>query len=124
MTYETESGWNLSKDLLDSFTFNENSNIPRLAINDPNGNYTTMSDFFLESGSYLRLKNMTIGYTLPKSTLSKLGGDTSLRIYASGENLFTVTNYSGMDPEVGRMGMDGGRYPVSRVINVGLNLNF
>lgn len=124
MTYATGTGWNLSKDLLDSFTFNEKSNIPRLDVDDSNGNYTTMSDFFLESGSYLRLKNLTVGYTIPKNILSKLGEDIALRVYASGENLFTVTNYSGMDPEVGRMGMDGGRYPVSRVINVGLNLNF
>ena len=124
MTYATGTGWNLSKDLLDSFTFNEKSNVPRLDVDDSNGNYTTMSDFFLESGSYLRLKNLTVGYTLPKNILSKLGEDIALRVYASGENLFTITHYSGMDPEVGRMGMDGGRYPVSRVINLGLNLNF
>ena len=124
MTYATETGWNLSKDLLDSFTFNKDSDVPRLDVDDSNGNYTTMSDFFLESGSYLRLKNLTVGYTLPKNILSKLGGDTTLRVYASGENLFTITHYSGMDPEVGRMGLDGGRYPLSRVINVGLNLNF
>ena len=124
MTYATGTGWSLSKDLLDSFTFNEKSNVPRLDVDDSNGNYTTMSDFFLESGSYLRLKNLTVGYTLPKNILSKLGEDIALRVYASGENLFTITHYSGMDPEVGRMGMDGGRYPVSRVINLGLNLNF
>ena len=56
--------------------------------------------------------------------LGKLGKEASIRIYASGENLFTITKYGGMDPEVGHMGLDGGRYPVSRVINFGLNLNF
>ncbi len=124
MTYATETGWNLSQDLLNSFTFNENSNIPRVIVSDPNGNFTTLSDFFLESGSYIRFKNLTLGYTLPANLLSKLGKGSSVRVYASGENLFTFTNYSGMDPEVGHMGLDGGRYPMSRVINFGINLNF
>ncbi len=124
MSYATETGWNLSRELLNSYTFNENSNTPRVIVNDPNGNYTTLSDYFLESGSYLRLKNLTIGYTIPPSILSKWSKTTSIRIYTSGENLFTYTNYSGMDPEVGHMGLDGGRYPISRIINLGLNLNF
>ncbi|WP_170245250.1 SusC/RagA family TonB-linked outer membrane protein [Gelidibacter salicanalis] len=124
MSYATETGWNLSKELLNSYTFNENSNTPRVIVNDPNGNYTTLSDYFLENGSYLRLKNLTIGYTVPPSVLSKWSKNTSIRIYTSGENLFTYTKYSGMDPEVGRLGLDGGRYPISRIINFGLNLNF
>lgn len=124
MTYVTETGWNLSKDLLNSFTFNENSNIPRVIVNDPNGNFTTLSDFFLENGSYLRLKNLTVGYTIDPNLLNKFVKNTSMRLYASGENLFTSTKYSGIDPEVGNMGLDGARYPVSRVINLGLNLNF
>ncbi|MGL4851388.1 MAG: SusC/RagA family TonB-linked outer membrane protein [Phocaeicola sp.] len=125
MTYPTDQGFNLSTDLLDSYTYNPSSNIPRLTMSDENKNYSTVSDFFLEDGSYLRLKNLTVGYTLPQSWMTKMGcAGTNLRFYASGENLFTITGYSGMDPEVGRMGLDGGRYPVARVFNFGLNLNF
>ncbi|BEG99239.1 SusC/RagA family TonB-linked outer membrane protein [Bacteroides sedimenti] len=124
MTYPTETGWNLSKDLLNSFTYNPSSNIPRLNVSDQNANLTTTSDFFLEKGDYLRIKNVTVGYTLPKNWMKKLGGNTSVRIYATGENLYTFTGYDGIDPEVGRMGLDGGRYPVSRMFNFGLNVNF
>ena len=111
--------------MLNSYTYNPSSDIPRLAMNDANKNFTTTSDFFLEDGSYLRLKNLTIGYTLPKSLMSSIGcTGTNIRFYASGENLFTITGYDGMDPEVGRMGLDGGKYPVSRVFSFGLNVNF
>jgi hypothetical protein len=74
----------------------------------------------LEDGSYLRLKNITLGYTLPKKILNGVG----LRIHAGVENLLTFTNYSGFDPEVGNYGLDAGTYPVARTFNIGLNLNF
>ncbi|MGL5938390.1 MAG: SusC/RagA family TonB-linked outer membrane protein [Phocaeicola sp.] len=125
MTYPTDQGFNLSTDLLDSYSYNPASNIPRLTMSDENKNYSTVSNFFLEDGSYLRLKNLTIGYTFPQAWMNKLGcTGSNLRFYASGENLFTLTKYSGMDPEVGRNGLDGGKYPISRVFNFGLNLNF
>ncbi|GHT19622.1 SusC/RagA family TonB-linked outer membrane protein [Bacteroidia bacterium] len=114
------------KDALKSWTFDHTSDIPRLALfEDPNNNFNTASDFLLEDGAYLRLKNVTIGYTLPKSLMSKAGMNTmDLRIYASAENLLTFTNYTGFDPEVGRHGLDAGTYPVARAFNVGLNLSF
>lgn len=125
MTYPADQGFNMSADVLNSFTYNSSSNIPRLAMNDANKNYSTTSDFYLEDGSYLRLKNLTIGYTLPKAFMSSIGcAGTGVRLYATGENLFTVTGYDGMDPEVGRMGLDGGKYPVARVFSFGLNVNF
>lgn len=125
MVYPADQGFNMSADMLNSYTYNPSSDIPRLAMNDANKNFTTTSDFFLEDGSYLRLKNLTIGYTLPKSLMSSIGcTGTNIRFYASGENLFTITGYDGMDPEVGRMGLDGGKYPVSRVFSFGLNVNF
>lgn len=125
MMYPTDQGFNLSTDLLDSYTYNASSDIPRLSMDDKNQNYSRRSDFYLEDGSYLRLKNFTIGYTLPKAFMSSLGcTGTNIRFYASGENLFTVTGYDGMDPEVGRMGLDGGKYPVARVFSFGLNVNF
>lgn len=125
MTYPTDQGFNLSSDLLNSYTYNQSSDIPRLAMNDENQNYSRRSDFYLEDGSYLRLKNLTFGYTLPKALMNSMGcSGSNIRFYASGENLFTITGYDGMDPEVGRMGLDGGKYPVARVFSFGINVNF
>lgn len=124
MTYAAGQGWNMSADVLDSWGYNHNSDIPLISMSDTNGNYSTVSDFFLENGSYLRVKNITLGYTLPKSLFGNAPGAPNLRVYASGENLLTFTKYSGMDPEVGNYGVDGGTYPVSRVVSFGLNLTF
>ncbi|MBK6344732.1 MAG: TonB-dependent receptor [Bacteroidales bacterium] len=89
-----------------------------------------ISSRFIENGSYLRIKNISIGYSLPK-TLVKKAGIKSLRVYASGQNLFTKTTYSGMDPEVNYygndniiLGTDFFTYPQSRTILVGLNVGF
>lgn len=117
---------NLNALALESFNFNKTSGVPRLGIaNDNNGNYSNANDYFLEDGSYLRLKNVTLGYSLPKSALEAIHmPNAGIRFYVSGENLFTVTNYSGIDPEVGYFGIDAGRYPLARTITLGLNLNF
>jgi TonB-linked SusC/RagA family outer membrane protein len=122
----TAPGGNLLSIAMDSWNFNKNSGIPRLGlIADNNGNYTTVSDFFLEDGSYLRLKNISIGYTIPKRVLSKIGmSDTKFRFYVTGQNLLTFTKYSGLDPEVGNNGVDGGTYPVARVLSAGFNFTF
>ncbi|MBS5978975.1 MAG: SusC/RagA family TonB-linked outer membrane protein, partial [Dysgonomonas mossii] len=119
-------GNNMLADVLNSWNYNPNSGIPRLSIaGDSNGNYSKVSDFFLESGSYLRLKNITLGYTLPVKTMTSLGlAKSSVRFYISGDNLATFTNYSGFDPEVGNFGLDGGNYPVARSFRLGLNVNF
>jgi hypothetical protein len=73
----------------------------------------------LENGNYLRLKNLLIGYTFDKMRWNK-----GLRVYFSGDNLLTFTKYSGMDPEVGGVGLDGGQFPVSRVFSLGANVKF
>lgn len=85
---------------------------------------------FIEDGSFLRLKNITLGYTLPKNLLRKIYVD-NLRFYASAQNLFVVTNYSGYDPEVSMRasnpmtpGFDFGAYPKSKVFTVGLDVKF
>ncbi|MBP5658426.1 MAG: TonB-dependent receptor [Paludibacteraceae bacterium] len=83
---------------------------------------TANSTRFLESGAYLRLKNMQIGYTLPVE-LTKKAHISRLRFYVSATNLFTITKYSGYDPEVGG-GVDYGNYPQSRTFTFGLNANF
>ena len=106
---------------------NTNTNIPRLAAADYNNN-NRLSDRYVESGTYLRLRNVQLGYTLPSSMVNKMMLQ-KLRIYVSGQNLFTITNYSGIDPEVGQStslsrGVDYGIYPQSRVITGGVNITF
>ena len=96
--------------------------MPRAVFNDPNKN-TRVSNRFIEDGSYLRIKNVTIGYTLPKSIANK-AKLSSARIYLSGQNLLTFTRYTGFDPEVGINGIDLSVYPVTRTISAGINLNF
>lgn len=93
--------------------------IPRAIFNDPNNN-SRISSRFLEDGSYMRIKNVTLGYTFPdrllKNTFQKA------RVYLSAQNLFTFTKYSGFDPEVPSNGVDFNVYPVTRVLSVGLNI--
>lgn len=107
---------------------NPSNTIPRAYAT---GYSAAMSDYYIEDGSYLRVKTITFGYTLPKKTMQRIGL-SSLRIYASGTNLITFTNYyGGYDPEVSIMGkngvgagMDNGSYPTSKLFLFGLNLNF
>ncbi len=118
-------GYNLDNRVLKAWSDNNtNSNIPLLRLNDPNQNFETASDWYLEDGSYLRMKNLTIGYNVPKILMNKLVQGSSLRVFVSGENLFTLTDYSGLDPEVGDVGLDMGRYPVSRTLSAGVSFKF
>ena len=108
---------------------NENTNEPRITLNDPNGN-GRISNRFVEDGSYLRIQNVSLSYDLPKkifenSIISKV------RLYANVQNLYTWTKYSGFDPALGNLdqnitlsGIDLGRYPVPRITSMGLNLEF
>ncbi|MFW0739701.1 SusC/RagA family TonB-linked outer membrane protein [Flavobacterium sp. N502536] len=98
---------------------------PRLSNNDPNKNFSNMSDFYLENGNYLRLKIVQLGYTLPTNLSSKIGSD-KVRFYLTGENLITFTKYSGFDPEIGGQvyGVDKGVYPQARSILLGANVQF
>lgn len=106
---------------------NTNTDVPRLSVNDSNGNHNKPSTFFVENGSYMRLKLLQIGYTLPKNVL---GPKMSARISLSAQNLFTITGYSGMDPEtaatgsVTQAGIDWTGYPNPRTFLLGVNLNF
>jgi hypothetical protein len=105
---------------------NTGASIPRLSVNDLNNNYTTVSSFFVEDGSYFRCKLLQLGYTLPKNTIKGLG----VRVSLSAQNLFTITKYSGMDPERASMGgvtesgVDNIGYPNPRTFLLGVNLNF
>ena len=104
-------------------------NEPRMTAQDPNNNMR-FSDRYVMDGSYLRLKNIQVGYTLPKKILTKLN-ITNVRFYVAADNLFTVTRYQGFDPEIGSYnynpyayGVDVGTYPQSRTFRAGVNLNF
>lgn len=101
------------------------NDFPRLTDSDPNGNFSKMSDFYLEDGDYLRFKLVQLGYTLPHSVLGKFGV-SRLRVYVTAENLFTLTRYTGYDPEVGGgiFGVDKGQYPQARTILGGVQLSF
>ena len=96
--------------------------MPRAIWGDPNQN-CRVSDRFVENGSYLRLKNITLSYTLPKKWLQKIQLENA-RISFSCENVATITGYSGFDPEVDVNGIDSSRYPISRTFSMGLNFNF
>ena len=96
--------------------------MPRAVFGDPNQN-CRVSDRFVEDGSYLRVKNITLSYTFPKQWLQKLQIENA-RLSLSCENVATITGYSGFDPEVDINGIDLSRYPISRTFSVGLNFNF
>lgn len=100
---------------------------PRLVDGDPNGNFTRPSNFYLEKGDYFRIKSVQLGFTLPKSLLTRAKFD-NLRIYVSGNNLLTFTQYTGFDPEIGGgsgvYGIDRGVYPQARSLMAGINLTF
>ena len=117
----------MSSDLLNAWTpQNTGSNIPRNAFGDPNNNIRP-SSYFLENGSYFRLKNIQIGYTLPESVTSKIAM-SSARIYITANNLFTITDYSGFDPGLANggtftRGVDRGFYPLTKSFILGVNLS-
>ena len=98
---------------------------PRLTNNDTNQNFTRMSDFYLEDGDYARIKLAQLGYSLPLDLVSKIGA-TNLRLYVTGENLLTLTDYSGFDPEIGGniLGIDRGYYPQAKSFLFGASIQF
>jgi hypothetical protein len=104
------------------------NSIPKMTTLRTNLNHRT-SDLFIESGDFVKLRNISLGYSLPKTLLQKISVN-SLRIYVSAENLCTITSYSGFSPELGysqgnrQRGIDFANYPQSRKFTFGLNLNF
>ncbi|MDR0893173.1 MAG: TonB-dependent receptor [Mediterranea sp.] len=110
---------------------NPGTSIPRVSINDPNDN-DRVSDRYVEDGSYIRLKNIALGYTFPKKMIKKIGLE-NLRLSVNIQNLLTITGYDGYDPEIGAStadskgyvyGLDNGRYPSPTVYSFGLNVSF
>ncbi|RBQ02785.1 SusC/RagA family TonB-linked outer membrane protein [Pedobacter miscanthi] len=117
---------NWQKTILDRWTpSNTATDIPRVADKDLNGNYTKFSKNYLEKGDYFRLKTLQIGYNLPLNVTKKIGAQ-KVRVYLMSENLWTITKYTGYDPEIGGtvLGVDRGIYPQARSFMVGLNVGF
>ncbi|MGN6297722.1 MAG: SusC/RagA family TonB-linked outer membrane protein [Ginsengibacter sp.] len=109
---------------------NPSNTYSRATYNDDAVGSNVPSSAWIEDGSYLKLKNITVGYTFPSSVINKITA-SKLRVYVSAQNLFTITKYSGLDPEIGMQngnatqnGVDNGTYPSSRYFTVGLNLIF
>jgi hypothetical protein len=132
--------YNTTKDIFNTSYFNGNglTDSPRIGyqatdgnyIRDPNSNYTRISSFAIENGSFLKLRNLQIGYNLPKSVLQSIK-ISDLKIYVQGQNLLTFTKYSGLDPEVlGRNGTTGRgidaiySYPRTSLLSLGINMTF
>ncbi|GAB6123719.1 SusC/RagA family TonB-linked outer membrane protein [Dysgonomonas termitidis] len=114
---------NQTAKVLDRWTGEGTSNsVPRAVYSDPNKN-ARHSNRFVEDGSYLRIKNLTLGYTLPQ-VISKKAYLQTVRLYMSCQNLYTFTKYSGFDPEVGANGVDLSTYPLTRTISFGVNVKF
>ncbi len=114
---------NQSVAVLERWTGEGTSNtMPRAVFGDPNNN-TRASDRYIEDGSYLRLKNVSLNYEIPNSLL---GGKIfkAANISLSGQNLLTLTNYSGFDPEVSSSGIDNSIYPISRTVSFSFNITF
>lgn len=117
---------NYQTDVLGRWTGEGTSNdYPRLTTDDANGNFSRMSDFFLQKGDYARVKLVQLGYSLPSRLVSKIGA-SRVRFYLTAENLFTLTSYTGYDPEIGGtvFGVDKGVYPQARSIIGGVQLQF
>lgn len=115
------------KDLVNMWSpQNMNSNIPTHRQDSYHNNFRSRSDFFLEDGTYFRIRNLSLGYSMP--VLKELGVN-KFRVYLSSINPLTITNYKGYDPEIGgdgifTRGVDRGNYPISRQFLLGLQLSF
>ncbi|WNJ20452.1 TonB-dependent receptor [Pontibacter sp. G13] len=118
---------NTTTDIYEAWTVENPTRHPRNIASDPNGNFSRPSTYFMEDGSYFRLRNAQIGFNVPKNWLERIGKVRSIRFYAHANNLFTLTKYSGFDPEIAgsnlSRGVDFGQYPATRTIGGGLDIN-
>jgi hypothetical protein len=118
------------------YLLNPNTEVNRISGSSLNGNYDRLTDKYLEDGSYLRVKNITVNYNLPMSLLGKQNVVRGVRVGVSMQNVFTITGYSGYDPEIGAyvgpnagvaqgfLGVDYGRYPLTPVYAFNLGIDF
>lgn len=118
---------NRGVDILNAWTpTNTDTDIPALSLTDDN-NEARFSTYYVENGSYMKMKYLKLSYSLPKNLIKKIGA-TNLDVYGQVENVFTITKYKGLDPEIlpGEYGarIDNGAYPRPRTFTIGLNLQF
>lgn len=128
--YQSFSGAGLAAFTLDSWTAEKgnSASAPKFETASNFSTNSTASSWYMENGSYLRLKNVQVNYNVPQSVLNKYGIH-SLRLFVQAVNLFTITSYTGKDPEVASsvdttLGVDVGNYPATRIWSLGLNLGF
>jgi TonB-linked SusC/RagA family outer membrane protein len=137
--FNTFQGNRTKRVLYDSWTpDNHNAKLPLVTSNDATSGQVPI-DYYIEPGGYLRMRNLQLGYTLPNQIMSRFGIDR-VRVYVQAQNLFTITNYTGLDPEIttnntGRndytrrfadrnLGVDVGNYPTPKAFLFGLNVGF
>ena len=126
--YSTDA---LAREIIENVKLiNPNSSIPRYTATDVNGNASIPSDRWIEDGSYVRIQNISLGYTVPVAWITKTKL-TRVRVYGNAQNAFVFTKYSGYDPEVGannqnvlQQSVDSGRYPTPRMFTIGLDVDF
>jgi hypothetical protein len=127
--YPSFQGAAISERVKDSWTTtNTGATIPVFESASNFSTNTQSSSFYVENGSYLRLQNVTLGYTFPASLLDRFRL-TKFRLYLGANNLFTISGYQGLDPAVGgaadtNFGIDVGNYPVTRSYTAGVNIGF
>ncbi len=113
---------NQNASVLGRWTGDGTSNsMPRAIYGDPNQN-SRVSDRYVEDGSYIKIKNINLSYTLPKGAFAQ--NFSLIKVFVSAQNLVTWTKYSGFDPEVPVNGIDNGTYPITRIVSLGLNVGF
>jgi len=123
------SDYNSSELVFEAWTPEAPTEHPRLIATDPNGNFRRPSSYHVENGSYLRLRNVQLGYALPQSVIGNIGL-TNVRVFVNAQNILTFTKYEGVDPEVGeggnnQRGIDNYRqYPQTSLISGGIQVGF
>ena len=128
------SDYNSSERVFESWTRFNPTEHPRLIASDPNGNFRQPSSYMVEDGSYLKLRNIQLGYSLPESLITRIGL-TNARVFVNAQNILTLTRYEGLDPELSaggssdtrntRQGIDGlGQYPQTQLLSAGLQIGF
>ena len=121
---------NITTNVDNCYLLNPDATSPRWSNSDMNGN-NRMSDRWIEDGSYLRIQNLSLGYNISSKVLKKYGIQ-NCKVYVNAQNVYTFTNYSGLDPEVGAYNQgtsflyntDTGRYPTPRIYTFGVKLTF
>jgi TonB-linked SusC/RagA family outer membrane protein len=119
---------NTTTDIYEAWTPDNPTEHPRNIASDPNGNFSRPSTYFVEDGSYLKLRNIQLGFNVPDNFLKLIGSVGSIRFYLNANNIFTLTGYSGADPEISggniSRGIDYGLYPHTRTFGGGIDVQF